>query len=102
MTFHLGWQQREVCDSRLPTHSWGIPPVEPGTALNKTGGGGNNNNNNIKKFANMIRCKREQLGVKRLSIKGGKRMHKRSGCSRRRRRRRGGGRADESPEQSQS
>lgn len=36
----------------------------------------------------MIRCKREQLGVKRLSIK-----HKHSGCSRRR----GGGRADEKP-----
>lgn len=45
MTFHLGWQQREVCDSRLPTHSGGIPPVQPGPVLNKTGGGGNNNNN---------------------------------------------------------
>lgn len=26
MTFHSGWQQRKLCDSRLLAHSWGIPP----------------------------------------------------------------------------
>lgn len=75
MTFHLGWQQRKVCDSRLPTHSWGIPPVQlwDRPCFQQNWGGERKKKKKVGKYDQMQKS-REQLEVNCLSIKGGVRV----------------------------
>lgn len=76
MTFHLGWQQRKVCDSRLPTHSWGIPPVQlwdRACFQQNWGGEREKKREKVCKYDQMQKS-REQLEVNCLSIKGSVRV----------------------------